>query len=81
MPKQNAKARAKAVEKAKGLEEAQRWPCKGWLAGKQRHEKRKEQVLEQMPGPAVEEDPEIAELQEELASQLLGHERGRWSKP
>ena len=75
MPKQNAKARAKekakAVEKAKGLGRGTALALQGLARRQAASRKRKEQVLEQMPGPAVEEDPEIAELQEELASQLL----------
>ena len=47
--KGKGKGKAKAVEKAKGLEEAQRWPCKGWLAGKQRHENARSKCSNKCP--------------------------------
>ena len=80
--KGKGKGKGKGRGKGKGFGRGTALALQGLARRQAASRKRKEQVLEQMPGPAVEEDPEIAELQEELASQLLDtHERGRWSKP
>ena len=69
--KGKGKGKGKGRGKGKGFGRGTALALQGLARRQAASRKRKEQVLEQMPGPAVEEDPEIAELQEELASQLL----------
>ena len=69
--KGKGKGKGKGRGKGKGFGRGTELALQGLARRQAASRKRKEQVLEQMPGPAVEEDPEIAELQEELASQLL----------
>ena len=69
--KGKGKGKGKGRGKGEGFGRGTALALQGLARRQAASRKRKEQVLEQMPGPAVEEDPEIAELQEELASQLL----------
>ena len=49
MQRQGQRKRQRPWKRQRVLEEAQRWPCKGWLAGKQRHENARSKCSNKCP--------------------------------
>ena len=74
-PCAKAKCKGKGLGKGKGRGKGKGLGTRASLQGLARRQavvrKRKAQVLEEIPGPTVEQDPLVAELKLELESQLL----------